>query len=255
MRSTASSGTRTAGTAPLGVRAETTRRMAATSRGTGERTTGVTRPSMRDLPGREKTKRDDAGPRRGVGGGGWAEYNKQKAERSQKYPQLEIDKDPVVIKFAEAEPFAFIFRHWVAKRPYTCPGEDCPLCEAGSRAKPVVFYNVIVVNDCRLVVWEMSSDPTKQVQKQYAKLEGMDRTLDDPGYYFVVSKAKQDNGIFAYDVERVKTEDLEAETRQEPLSDEEVESALKKGLFTDSIIYTSSMDDLREAVEKITDND
>lgn len=253
--STAGTGRTTAGTAPLGTRAE---RSTGAAPATARRGTGaVTRPSMADVPGRTKTQKTGGtgADRNGVGAGGWAGFNKAKAERSTKYPTLDIDKDPVTIRFAEAEPFAFIYRHWVDKRPYTCIGEECPLCLAGHRAKPVVFYNVITVSDCVLRVWELSAEPTGKVKKQYDRLAGQDKTLDDPDLYFVVSKAKKDNGFFEYDVDKVRASDLEDECRQEPLTEDEIAEACKKGMFTDEIIYVNTKSDLREAVDKITDDD
>lgn len=215
----------------------------------------ITRPSMGDM-GREKTKAGGTGGNRdAVGTGGWAAYNKKKSEHTQRYPTLDIDKDAVVIKFAEAEPFAVIYRHWVAKRPYTCIGEECPLCEAGHRAKPVVFYNVITVNDITLRVWEMSAEPTGKVKKQYDRLVGQDKTLDDPDLYFVVSKARKDNGFFEYDVEKVRASDLEDETRLEPLGADDYDAALKRGLWTDEIIFVNTKSDLRDAVERLSDDD
>lgn len=254
MRSTASTpaGRTVAGTAPLGVRSErstggTTRRSASTE--------GVSRPSLADVS-RDKTKTGGTGAdRSAVGTGGWASYNEKKAERTQRYPTLDVDKDPVVIRFAEAEPLAFIYRHWVDRRPYTCIGEECPLCEAGHRAKPVVFYNVITVKDAVLRVWEMSAEPTGKVKKQYDKLAGQEKTLDDPDLYFVVSKAKKDNGFFEYDVDKVRASDLEDETRLEPLGDDDMASALRRGLFTEEIIFVNTKSELRDAVERLSDED
>ena len=247
MRSTA--GNRTAltgmatGTAPG--------RRTAGGTASGGRTGGVSRPTLADTPGREKVRQ--TGPRAGVGTGGWAAYRKVRAERSEKYPRFEVEKTGrKIIKFAEGEPFAFIYRHWVAKRPYTCIGEDCPLCEAGDRAKPVVFYNVIDLEDGEVKVWEMSSDPTRKVQTHYDELVELEKTLDDPGFYFVVSKAQKDRSSWEYTVVRVKARDLQEDYRTDPLDAGEIAAAMEH-LFDETIIYTSSRDDLREAVDKIED--
>lgn len=261
MRSTANTtanpGRTVAGTAPAGPVGErttgggTVRRSAAGS-GTGT----VTRPSLGSIGGREKTKTGGTGgDRKGVGTGGWAGYQAEKAERTQRYPTLDIDKEAVLIRFAEGEPFAFIYRHWVNKRPYTCIGEECPLCERGHRAKPVVFYNVITVSDATLRVWEMSSEPTGKVKKQYDKLVGQDKTLDDPGVYFIVSKAKKENNFFEYEVELVKARDLEEDYGIEPMGSDEIEHAMRRGPFTDEIIFVNTKAELREVAEKLSDDD
>lgn len=249
----------TAATLTPSAQAGTPRRSAASGSSgsrTATRSGGVTRPSMRDV-GREKSGSGEA-TRAGVGKGGWAAYRAAKSQRTEKYPRLEVDRDPVVVKFTEAEPFAHIWRHWVSKIPYTCIGEDCPLCEIGHRARSVVFYNVITVDDCVLRVWELSSDPVRKVQKHYDKLAETDKTLDDPGLYFVVSKARKDNGFFEYDVDKVPARDLSDECGIEPLEDSEIEEAVRnhgKGLFTDEVIQVNTKADLREAVEKVDDTD
>jgi hypothetical protein len=228
--------------------------------GTAEnRTGGVSRPSsLGDIAGRPKPSAGGTGSNRAIGKGGWAGYKKDSAERSQKYPTLDIGKDPVAIRFAEHDPMAYIFRHWIDRKPFTCIGEDCPLCEAGHRAKPVVFYNVITVDDNVLRVWELSKEPTGKVHKQYERLEGQGKTLDDQSVYFVISKTKKDNNFFEYDVERVPARDLQDETGLEPLTEDEIAAAVDnkgKGLFTDEIIYLHSKSDLRDAVDNITDTD
>jgi hypothetical protein len=244
MRSTA--GNRTTLTGQTG----TPRRTAGTTGGTA-RTGGVTRPSLANVPGREK--KSTTGPRAGVGTGGWAGYKALKAERSEKYPRFEVEKTGrKIFKFAQAEPFAFIYRHWVAKRPFTCIGEDCPLCGAGDRPKPVVFYNVIDLDDASTKVWEMTADPTRRVQSHYDELAEIEKTLDDEGYYFKVSKAQKERSAWEYTVTRIKTRDLEEEWRVAPLDDGELAAAMEN-LYDESIIYVSSRDDLVSAVEQLED--
>jgi hypothetical protein len=116
--------------------------------------------------------------------------------------RLEIDKDPVCIKFAEAEPFAFLYRHWVNKIPYTCSGEDCPLCTVGDKHKPVLMYNVIDLADGTVKVWELSADPTRRAQKHHDTLADKGKTMDYPGVAFVVSKKRKDCRFYEYDVEQ-----------------------------------------------------
>jgi hypothetical protein len=233
------------------------RTTAATSQG-GGRTGGVTRPSLANVPGREK--KEAAGPRAGVGTGGWADYKKKSAERSTRYATLEVPEDTqVAVKFAEAEPFAFYFRHWPkGGRADVCIADadndvECPLCGVGDKPKPVVMYNVIDVGKNLLVVWEMSSEPTRKVQKHYDQLAARDRSLADEDLYFIVSKAKKTNGFFEYEVQRVRAADLQEEAGIDPLSPEEIEDATKKGLFTDEIVYVRSRADLQEVADGLED--
>lgn len=252
MRSTA------AGTPAL-PRAEggTTRRMAASSG--GDRTTGgVTRPTMGQVPGREKRP---SGNKPGVGTGGWGGLKKAKEQHSNRAPTLDIKEDvaPQAIKIVEAEPFAFYYRHWPkGGRADVCIADadndvDCPLCDVKDKPKPVVLYNVITVSDNTLRVWEMTADPTKALQKHYDQLKAKDKTLDDPDLYFMVSKTRADNGFFEYDVTKVRASDLQDEASVEPLTADEIADATKKGLFTDDIVYVRNRDDLQEVADHIKD--
>lgn len=230
-----------------------------TTPATASRTTagGVSRPSLASVPGREKK---DGGPKAGVGTGGWAAYKKKAAERSTRFATLEVTEDgQTVIKFAEAEPFAFYYRHWPkGGRADVCIADadndvECPLCGVGDKPKPVVLYNVIDVGKNLLVVWEMSSEPTRKVQKQYDQLAARDKTLADDEFYFIVTKSKKSNGFFEYDIQRVRASDLEDEAGIAPLTDAEIEDALKKGLFTDEIVYVRDREALQEVADGLED--
>lgn len=225
----------------------------------GSRTTGgVSRPSMANVPGREKKER--TGPKAGVGTGGWAAYKKQQAERTNRFATLEVsDESQTVIKFAEAEPFAFYYRHWPrGGRADVCIADadndvTCPLCDRGDRPKPVVMYNVVDVGKSLLCVWEMSSEPTRKVQKHYDQLAARDKTLADDEFYFIVTKAKKSNGFFEYDIQRVRASDLEDEAGATPLTAEEFADATKRGLYTDEIVYVRDRDALQEVADNLED--
>jgi hypothetical protein len=213
---------------------------------------------MASVPGREK--KEHAGPKAGVGTGGWAAYKKKEAERSTRYPSLEVIEDgQTVIKFVEAEPFAFYYRHWPkGGRADVCIADadndvECPLCGVHDKPKPVVLYNVIDVGKNLLCVWEMTSEPTRKVQKQYDLLAGRDKTLDDDDVYFIVTKAKKNNGFFEYDVQRVRAADLNEEAGADPLTKAEIADAIKRGLFTDEIVYVRNREALQEVADGLED--
>lgn len=261
MRQTAGARTALTPTAQEGTR----RRMAATSGGDRTAGGGLRRPALSDVPARER-----GGERQGVGRGGWAGYNKARETRTEKFPRVDIPEAPeyLLLKFAEDELFSFIYRHWVDKKPLTCIADpeneiDCPLCavvgnDSKLKAKPVVFYNVITVSDAVLRVWEMTSEPTRQIRKLYDKLAALDKGLADAGYYVVVSKEKKDNGFFEFTAELVKARDLQEDYGIEPLTEEEIAEAIRnhgKGLFTDEIVQPANRQDLREAADALSDAD
>lgn len=219
---------------------------------------GVSRPSMAGVPGREK--KESGGGKPGVGTGGWASYKQKQAERSTRYPTLEVPEDTqVALRFAEPEPFAFYYRHWPkGGRADVCIADadndvECPLCGVGDKPKPVVMYNVVDAAKNLLVVWEMTSEPTRKVQKHYDQLVARDRSLADPSLYFIVTKAKKNNGFFEYEVQRVRADDLNEEAGIDPLTDAEFEDAIKKGMFTDEIVYVRNKSDLQEVADGLED--
>ena len=69
--------------------------------------------------------------------------------------------------------------------------------------------------------------PHPQGHKQYDLLADMEpaRTLDDPGFYFAVSKSQKDRSAWEYEVERIKVRDLQEDWSAEPLGDDEFTEA------------------------------
>lgn len=210
----------------------------------------VQRRTMRDA----KPSGKASGGNRAAVGKGFAAYKKVTRERSQDFNRLEVDDTPQLIKFAEPEPFAFFYRHWVqtdaGKRPYVCLGDECPLCDVGDEAKPVMMFNVITVADASLRVWEASKDPARQIQKRYD--DAASSPLDREDLYFAVSKEKKKNNFFEFTVEKVKARDLEEDYDTEPLTAEEIDEATKK-LFDDTVVRVPTKADLREVVKSLED--
>ncbi len=63
--------------------------------------------------------------------------------------RMQLGSEPELVAFLEDEPFATFSQHWVSQgggggnRPYTCPEDDCPICEMGDRPNQQVYYNVL----------------------------------------------------------------------------------------------------------------
>src|SRR5580700_4854978 len=73
------------------------------------------------------------------GGRGWSSVAQAQKERSTFPDQLKIDKQKIVVKFLESEPFDTYYVHWInelpkgTKKSWTCVAEDrdgtgCLLC-------------------------------------------------------------------------------------------------------------------------------
>ena len=63
--------------------------------------------------------------------------------------RMQLGSEPELVAFLEDEPFATFSQHWVSSgggvgnRPYTCPEDDCPLCDLSDRPNQTVWYNVL----------------------------------------------------------------------------------------------------------------
>lgn len=77
---------------------------------------------------------------------------------------LNPDKNIQLIKFLEDKPLLSCRQHWVEtesntgqtiRRPYVCPGVDCPLCAMGDQPGPLYAFNVLLLSG--------SGDPKVQV--------------------------------------------------------------------------------------------
>lgn len=179
-------------------------------------------------------------------------YKEKVAASSLKYRRFDVKEGTEYpIAFLEPEPFAHFFRHWLNKRPYTCLGDTCPLCDAGDRAKPVLMFNIYDFTDDHVKVWEMTRDPAKKVEKRYDALDKKGKKLNSPNVCFVVSKEKGSNNVIAYDVVQLPVDDFD-DYGVQPLSRDEL-ADLDSKLYDDTIVYVSSLSDLQDAVEKIED--
>lgn len=177
-------------------------------------------------------------------------YKQKVAESTLRYRRYVVKgKKEQPFAFLEPEPFANFFRHWVGKRPYTCLGDICPLCDAGDRSKPVLMYNIYDFDDDQVKVWELSKEPAKKVEKRYDALEAKGKFLNSPGVFFTVSKDQtgDNGGSYVYDVQLLSPEDMEY-LEIEPLSKSEVRD-LK--LYDDSIVYVNKVSELEEAIDKL----
>lgn len=90
-------------------------------------------PSKDDLPVKRVVKR------------GWGDASRTREADSPYAQRLKYGQAPVLIKFLEDEPFAAFHQHWIERqgqRSFICLGDDCPLCEAGSRASAQFCFNV-----------------------------------------------------------------------------------------------------------------
>lgn len=209
-----------------------------------------------------ETRQDtDGGARRGTGGRGFGAWKSNVKANSSGITSFSVKNEKIVFAFLEDEPFDNVFRHWVeytndegktARTPKNCIGDDCPLCERGHEPKPFLLFNVVDLADRTTVqLWEASPEPAKRIEKRYDDLAERNLSLNSPGVYFEVSKAKKSNGFTEYTVDRLRDADLE-ELDITPLSDADFEVLTAK-LYDSSVIKYESREDLAKFAASLED--
>jgi hypothetical protein len=198
----------------------------------------------------EREIREESG-RNGSRGKGWKTV-KQEREAAQNGDRLVVKDSEVLVKFLEPEPFGYYHRHWVNKKPYTCPPTgECPLCDLGYDIQMITMFNVVEMKSGDNKYWEAGPGATKKVEE----LLNSDLTspIDRDDLYFAINRTKKSNGYYDFALNRIKARDLEEEKNQPALDDTELSSARKK-MFTDSIIPHSSKRELRELASELDDD-
>jgi hypothetical protein len=207
-----------------------------------------------------KPSRGRSAPAKDVLGHGFKSYKTEAAKRSIGYKRLEVPeggRKRKLIKFLQPEPITHYYEHWVPrangkKRPYVCLGDVCAICGIGDRAKPVLLWNIVDMDDGLVKVWVLSKDPAKKVEECYDELADSDKTIDDFNSYFAVSKKKGDNNFISYKVEMKKRRDVEEDFDIEPLEEDEIEELLGEA-YDDSIVYIPSVAELQAVAEELDD--
>lgn len=229
----------------------------------GSESDGDDRPRFRKASDRDRDEKPAKGRSErpeGVVGKGMSAYKAESAKRASGFRTLDVPeggRKRKLIKFLQAEPIASFYQHWVLqangkRRPYTCLGDTCPLCGVGDRPKPCLLWNVVDLDDGLVKVWQMSKDPAKKVEERYDEAAEDGRKLDDPNYYYAVSKKKGDNSFISYKVDVVKERDVEEDFKLEPLDEDELDDLLEEA-YDDSIVYIPSVRDLQAVAEDLED--
>lgn len=185
---------------------------------------------------------------------GFSAYKKATQERSQKTNDFKVDDETEVIAFLEDEPFAHYFVHWIntseGRRPRNCIGDECPLCERGDRAKPVLLFNVVDMQmPEKVLLWKASADPAKRIEKRYDDLTKKNLSLNSPGVYFEVSKFEKDNGFSEYVVDRIRDDALTDEWKIQPLSEDDREELLARA-YDESIVEYNTREELQDFADE-----
>jgi hypothetical protein len=146
----------------------------------------------------------------------------------------------------ENEPYATYNQHWVdrqGQRSFVCLGDDCPLCEAGSRPTLQVCFNVIELssdNEPRLRSFQFGP----RVYDQVANFHNDPRQGPIDKHYWAISKSGE-KSTAATNFQMVRERDLAEEWQTEPLSDAVLEE-LRSIAYTSDIIQVPTRSQLLE---------
>ncbi len=196
---------------------------------------------------------------------GRAGVEQLRKERGDGAMRMTLTSEPELVKFLEPEPFVTFAQHWVSQggsggnRPYTCPVDDCPLCELGDRANQVVMYNVLHLS--------AADEPKNMVLPLGVKADQalMDAattkrsgTPDIEKDFFTVSRSGK-NQQSQTNFRPIKERDIEEDWEElldvfdiEDLPDL-IEEA-KENLFDTSIVQVSTTKQLREVAAYLAED-
>lgn len=211
---------------------------------------------------------DEPRGRRGRSGGressaGWDAWNKKRKEMGNFANEVRLpdDESQVLLKFLDDEPFATWGVHWLTmkqgRRPYTCIGPGCPLCDKlGDSPKAMAAFNVLMLGedaDPKLMVWAASPEPTGKIE---AKAKA--RTGPLTKHYYAVSKIKKGgkkNGPSDTLMDVVRERDLREEWGIKPLSDATLEKFEAKMYTEDKYLKRATKQELRQVAREAQDDD
>lgn len=176
--------------------------------------------------------------------------------------KFKVDEDVrVTVRFLDDDFFITYYEHEFFKefegekrqKTFICLGSDCPLCAIGDKPKFYGLINVLIVGRKPGVrLWFATPGPGGKIEDQMDELDEMNppRKVDDPQFYFQVTKTKGKNGFFEYKISRVKARDLEEDFGIQPLTEREIASyAAEK--WTDEFIRITPRAKLLEIAEEL----
>jgi hypothetical protein len=177
---------------------------------------------------------------------GWGEAARAREADAPYAQRLKYAQTPILIKFLEDEPYATFNQHWVdrqGQRSFVCLGDDCPLCEAGSRPTLQVCFNVIeLANDGEPRLRSFQFGP--RIYDQVANFHNDPRQGPINKHYWAISKSGE-KSTAATNFQMVRERDLAEEWSVEPLTDE-VLSEFRNMAYTSDIVQIPSRSQLLE---------
>lgn len=215
---------------------------------TEEKPTRSSRSSRND----DDDEPDDGG--KGAVARGWGAHKRMKESMPSDFPsQFTIEEDEKLIRFLEDEPCATYKQHWCdwmprgSKLSYTCPGDDCPICdEAGDNPDLKTCFNIVDFTDPEFPVVKLLVVGIK-VTQLIEKLHTDEKTGPINEGYYSIGKSG-DKKRTQTNIHPVKERDLEEDWNVAPLSNKDLGALIEK-CWTEEAIPTSTKATLRQVAE------
>lgn len=158
--------------------------------------------------------------------------------------------DEILFAFLDATPFASFFQHWIPKKngkPYTCLGNQCPMCARGDIPKPQDWFNVVELSETpALKIWYCSADPAKAVKERADNKRTA--PINKPGQYFAASKRTGKNGFPTYTVDLIRADELEEDWGVQPLTEDQLKKFHEEA-FGPELVKVQTKAELQEVVD------
>jgi hypothetical protein len=183
---------------------------------------------------------------------GWDAVDAMRQEDSNYAVRLKTGADPVVIKFLENEPYAVWRQHWVnrpGQKSFVCPtsvphltsSDDCPLCDAGDRPRPLFAFNIVLLERGEAPALR-SYETGSRVIATLKNFNEDERQGPLSKHYWAVSRSGSGPQT-QYNHLLIKERDLSDEWSLSALSADELEGFTTKA-YTEDILRVSSHEDL-----------
>lgn len=203
----------------------------------------------------EEDDEDEDRPNRAAGHKGWAGAKKARAASGDFPEELKLDKEPVLIKFMEEEPFASYRQHWIerpGKKSWTCLEDNCPLCALGDRPSAKICFNVLSFENPDVPenkIWIVGTRVSTQLENYASDKKTGPLTKH---YYSLIKSGKGTKSTTA--INPIKERDLAEDWDIEPLTPEELATA-EAACYDDSVVQFHSKKQLREIADEINNDD
>jgi hypothetical protein len=185
---------------------------------------------------------------------GWAAVDSMRSDDANYAVRLKTGADPVLIKFLEDAPYASWRQHWVnrpGQKSFICrdgmDSNDCPLCDAGNRPRPLYAFNVLLM--------ERGEEPALRSYEAGTRVIATLRNFNDDErqgplnkHYWAVSRSGTGPQT-QYNHLLVKERDLKEEWNADPLDSDALEDSLKKA-YTPDILRISTHDEMMTIVNE-----